>query len=282
MHEQQISLKIKAIYRDLSDKEKRVADYILAHQADIVHGTISTISDALDVADATVFRFCKRLGFKGFQAFKIALASEQIDESDSIHEHISKEDSEFVIAQKVFSSNIQALKDTSAILDESQMNRANQILNSAETIAFFGIGGSSVIAMDAYHKFMRSPLNCLFNIDSHFQLMQAAKLTKDDCAVVISHSGINKDILSIAKTAKEKGAKLIVITSYAIAPLAKLADALLLSTAEETDYRSEALASRITQLSLIDALFVNSMFKNSAASAKSLEDIRNAIANTKL
>lgn len=282
MHEQQINLKIKAIYRDLSDKEKRIADYISAHPADIVHGTISTISEALDVADATVFRFCKRLGFKGFQAFKIALASEQINESDSIHAHISKDDSEFVIAQKVFTSNIQALKDTAAILDETQMNLANHILNQAKTIAFFGIGGSSVIAMDAYHKFMRSPLNCLFNIDSHFQLMQAAKLTKDDCAVIISHSGINKDILNIANVAKETGAKLIVITSYSIAPLAKLADALLLSTAEETDYRSEALASRITQLSLIDALFVNTMFKNNPNSTKSLEEIRHAIAKTKL
>lgn len=33
------------------------------------------MAEDLNVAGATVFRFCKRIGFKGYQAMKIALAS---------------------------------------------------------------------------------------------------------------------------------------------------------------------------------------------------------------
>lgn len=282
MKTQDINLKIKSIYRDLSSKEKMIADFILLHPEKVMHGTISNISDTIQVADATFFRFCKRLGYNGFQDFKIALASEKVNSSLSIHENISKEDNELLMAQKVFDSNVKSLNDTKKLLDEQELIKAVQFLTVAKTVGFFGVGGSSIIAMDAYHKFLRTPLNSTYTQDTHIQMMQASRLTENDCAIIISHSGITKDTIQLAEIIKEKKAKVIVITSYSLSPLAKFADALLLSTAEETDYRSEALTSRITQLSLIDALFVSVMFKTGDFATHSLEKVRKVISQTKL
>lgn len=282
MKTQNINLKIKSIYRDLSSKEKMIADFILLHPEEVMHGTISNISDTIQVADATFFRFCKRLGYNGFQDFKIALASEKVNSSLSIHENISKEDNELLMAQKVFDSNIKSLNDTKKLLDEQELIKAVQFLTGAQTVGFFGVGGSSIISMDAYHKFLRTPLNSTYMQDSHIQMMQASRLTENDCAIIISHSGITKDTIQLAEIIKEKKAKIIIITSYSLSPLAKFADALLLSTAEETDYRSEALTSRITQLSLIDALFVSVMFKTGEFATHSLEEVRKVISQTKL
>lgn len=282
MVNQRIDLTIKSLYRDLSDKEKKIADFILSHPEEVVHSTISNLSDKLNVADATFFRFCKRLGFKGFQDFKVALASERLDPSLAIHENISKSDSELAMAQKVFESNIQSLNITKRLLKEEELTKAASLLSHSKSISFFGIGGSSIIAMDAYHKFLRTPLTCEHAQDSHLQMMQASRLTEKDCAIIISHSGITKDAMQIARIATEKKAKIIVITSYSLSPLAKMADVVLLSTAEETDYRSEALTSRITQLSLIDALFVITMFKKGGSATLSLEQMRSVISQTKL
>ena len=282
MKTQDINLKIKSIYRDLSSKEKMIADFILLHPEEVMHGTISNISDTIQVADATFFRFCKRLGYNGFQDFKIALASEKVNSSLSIHENISKEDNELLMAQKVFDSNIKSLNDTKKLLDEQELIKAVQFLTAAKMVGFFGVGGSSIIAMDAYHKFLRTPLNSTYTQDTHIQMMQASRLTENDCAIIISHSGITKDTIQLAEIIKEKKAKVIVITSYSLSPLAKFADALLLSTAEETDYRSEALTSRITQLSLIDALFVSVMFKTGDFATHSLDEVRKVISQTKL
>ncbi|GAA3328985.1 hypothetical protein GCM10020331_075180 [Ectobacillus funiculus] len=44
--------------------------------------------------------------------------------------------------------------------------------------------------------------------------MSASQLTENDVAVVISHSGTNKDTLRILQTANENGAKTIGITSF--------------------------------------------------------------------
>ncbi|MDF0478733.1 MurR/RpiR family transcriptional regulator [Vagococcus sp. PNs007] len=279
-----IEVKINTIYRDISRKEQQVADYILNFPDQIIHQSIGDLSRQLGMAESTVFRFCQRLGYKGYKEFKIDLAS--VVQSERAKEHviyegITEKDSPREIAQKVFASNQQALQDTIDLLDDKQMTAAVNILTQSEKVIFFGSGGSNVIALDAFHKFLRSPLNVGCNTDNHIQLMESARMGEQDCAVIISHSGQSQDSLQIAGLAKKNGAKLIVITSFLLSPLAELSDCCLLSTSKEIDYRPEALATRLTQLSLIDALYVNVMYQNIEKSEKSLEQIRGAISITK-
>lgn len=280
-----IELKINSVYRDISRKEQQIADYIINFPERIIHQSIGDLSRQLGMAESTVFRFCQRLGYKGYKEFKIDLATFKKQEqplSHDIYEGISEKDTAKTIAKKVFEANRQALTDTVELLDERNFEGAVSLLLQSERIYFFGIGGSNVIAMDAYHKFLRSPLAVNCATDSHIQLMQAAKMAENDCAVLISHSGQSRDILQIAGQVKKSGAKLIVITSFLLSPLAALADICLLSTSKEVEYRPEALASRLTQLSLVDGLFVNVMYRDREKSSGSLDRIREVIAATKL
>ncbi|CEE00157.1 rpiR family transcriptional regulator [Caldibacillus thermoamylovorans] len=273
---------IRSHYARLSEKEKKIADYILNNPENIIHSTINDVAEDLNVADATVFRFCKRIGFKGFQAMKITLAAEIIEPIQQIHEEISESDDERTVMEKVFQSNIHTLKSTLNLIDETAIEQAVDLLLNAGRVDFYGTGGSAVIAMDAYHKFIRTGIKVFTFMDSHFQIMSASQLTKHDVAVVISHSGTNKDTINILKTAKKNGAKIIGITGYPKSPLAKNSDVVLYTSAEETEYRSEALSSRIAQLSLIDALYVNVMKLNKEKAKKSLDKIREAIVVTRL
>ncbi|MCB7070494.1 MurR/RpiR family transcriptional regulator [Caldibacillus sp. 210928-DFI.2.22] len=273
---------IRSHYARLSEKEKKIADYILNNPENIIHSTINDVAEDLNVADATVFRFCKRIGFKGFQAMKITLAAEIIEPIQQIHEEISESDDERTVMEKVFQSNIHTLKSTLNLIDETAIEQAVDLLLKAGRVDFYGTGGSAVIAMDAYHKFIRTGIKVFTFMDSHFQIMSASQLTKHDVAVVISHSGTNKDTINILKTAKRNGAKIIGITGYPKSPLAQNSDVVLYTSAEETEYRSEALSSRIAQLSLIDALYVNVMKLNKEKAKKSLDKIREAIVVTRL
>ncbi|WP_394235667.1 MurR/RpiR family transcriptional regulator [Niallia oryzisoli] len=276
--------KIRSNYARLSEKEKKIADYILNDPEKIIHGTINEVAEELNVADATVFRFCKRIGFKGYQAMKIALASEFINSTQQldVDMEITDEDDEKTIAEKVFKSNIITLENTSQILDMSSIQKAVNIILHANRVEFYGTGGSAVIAMDAYHKFIRTGIKVFAFIDSHFQLMSASQLTDKDVAVVISHSGTNKDTLNILKTAKQNGAKTIAITGYPKSPISQHADVSLYTSSAETQFRSEALSSRIAQLSLIDAIYVNLRVLNKEAAQQSLRKIRNTISETRM
>ncbi|CAH0344961.1 MurR/RpiR family transcriptional regulator [Bacillus sp. CECT 9360] len=274
--------KIRSYYPRFSEKEKKIANYILENPEQIIHCTINEVAEDLNVADATVFRFCKRIGFKGYQAMKIALASEIMTPIQQIHEEITEQDNEKTVAEKIFKSNNRSLENTLQILESDSLKKAVSLLLNARRVEFYGTGGSSVIAMDAYHKFLRTGIQAFAFIDTHFQLMSASQLTSDDVAVVISHSGTNKDTIQILNTANENGVKTIGITSFPKSPLSQRVNVPLITSAEETEYRSEALASRISQLSLIDALYVNVMMKNKNKAKQSLQKIRDVIAETKM
>jgi len=279
---QQCLGKIRSYYSRLSEKEKKIADYVSHYPEKIVHSTINEVAEDLSVAEATVFRFCKRIGFKGYQAMKISLASEVIEPIQQIHEEITEYDTEKTIAEKIFKSNIRALENTLEILGDHEMQRATDLLLAADRVEFYGMGGSNVIAMDAFHKFVRTGIKAFAFIDYHFQLMSASQLTKNDIAVIISHSGTNKDTINILKTAQKNGAKTIAITGHPKSPIGQSVDVAFFTSSEETEYRSEALSSRIGQLSLIDALYVNVMMKNKEAASQSLQRVRDAISTTRI
>ena len=117
-------------------------------------------------------------------------------------------------------------------------------------------------------------------MDSHMQLMHASLTQPEDCAFVVTHTGVTKEMLAIARMVKSAGGKVIVITSYPNAKISEYADVTFVSTSEETGYRSESLSSRYPQLAIIDSLYTTLMFRNPNAS-ESLSRIRTIISTTK-
>ncbi|MDZ5062904.1 MurR/RpiR family transcriptional regulator [Clostridium perfringens] len=277
-----VRLKIKSLYKGLSPKEQNIADYILENPISVAHNSISDLSAELNVAGSTLFQFAKKLGYSGFKELKMAiLIQENKFSTTSIHENIEIDDNELTIAQKVFDSNIKTLTNTKKILQLDDLKKAAEIISNSNTLYFFGVGGSGILAEDAYHKFLRSPILARHSTDYHMQLMEASLLTPQDCAICISHTGKSKEIIKIAEIVQKIGAKVIVITSHAYSPLAKIGDIVFISISEEIDFHSEALSSRISQLSILDSLYVILMFMDKEKSKEALSKVRYTISEVK-
>ncbi|MGG4454342.1 MurR/RpiR family transcriptional regulator [Brevibacillus porteri] len=282
-HAPRVLTQLRAIYTQLSGKEQQIADYILEHASEIIHFSITELADQCQCADATVFRLCRRLGFRGYQAFKIALASEVTNPKQTIHQEINLDDDDVsAIAEKIFTANIETIRDTQQIINKDELMKIVSCLENASRIEFYGSGGSAVIAQDAYHKFMRTGIPCLYHSDAHYQVMSASLLPSGAVVVGISHSGSNKDILEALRVAKEAGAKTIGITSYGKSPLVRLADMCLYTTSRETVFRTEALSSRLAQLSLIDLLYVAVSLRRQDDTIANIQHIREAISLKRL
>lgn len=273
-----IGHRIKMIFDDLTPKEKIIAEYIEASPEKIVNNNIANLSEELNIAGSTLFKFVKKLGFDGFKDFQLALVC-QINENlySSVHEDVSLNDSPLSIAQKVIRSDIRTLQDTSLLLNEKAVISASDMILKSNKVCFFGLGGSEIVAMDAYHKFLRTPINVLHSADYHLQLMEASLLTSDDCAILISHSGKTRDILRIAEVLSEACVPFIALTGYPSSPLSKQADITLVYTSNEIKFRSESLSSRIAQLALIDSLYVITMFNTKEQKNSNLQKIRKTI-----
>ncbi|MCU9615023.1 MurR/RpiR family transcriptional regulator [Caldibacillus lycopersici] len=274
--------KIKTHYTFLSDKEKIVADFVLENPKEIIHTTINEMAEDLKIAESTIFRFCKKIGFKGFQAFKIALAADIVTPITDIHENIKEEDDYRTITEKVFRSNIKTLEDTLQVFHGEAFHQTVQSVTEANRVEFFGVGGSAIIAMDAYHKFIRTGIPVNANLDIHIQLMSASQLKENDLAIFISHSGSTNDTLELLKVVKANGVKTIGITSYMKSPLSQAVDIPLYTVSEETEYRAEALSSRYAQLSILDAIYVNVMLARKDKGKESLQKIRKVISIQKI
>lgn len=273
--------KIRSIYADLKDAEKRVAEYILQNPHDIIHYSITELAETCKSGEATVFRLCKKLGYKGYQELKIKIASEVVSPIEDIHEEINEEDNSFIIMQKIFNSTIYSLNQTMKINDVQAVNKAIEILNKCNRIAFFGMAGSAAVALDAYHKFLRTGKQCVFHDDAHFQAMIAGMFGASDCVIAISNTGSSKELIENLNTARENGSKIISITSNSKAPIAKVSDVVLVCFGKESKFKTEAMDSRISALALIDCLFVGLCLKNKEEYFESLAKVRKSIAKLK-
>jgi DNA-binding MurR/RpiR family transcriptional regulator len=248
---------LRANQRQYRGSDAKLVTYLLAHIPQAKEATIQELASAIGVSTATISRFAKKVGFDSFREFSLAFAAAANASfaSQNFFGEITDEDDTNAVAQKVFAGAQNALETTLNQLDPDHLSSIADDFIRAKRVGFFGIGGSSIVAFNAYHKFLRTPIDVIAHPDYDIQLMQAVKLTHEDIAVVISHSGRNKDTLLIADKLKRNNVKVIAITSFAKSPLAKKADDVLLSLAEEVNFRSESMSSLIAQITLIDTLF---------------------------
>lgn len=278
-----IKSKIKTIYASLSEKEKIIADYVLKNPKKICTTSINILSKKIGVANSTFFQFTKKLGYEGFKEFKLDMIIQENSSSNLlIHHDIKKNDDIITMASKVFDSSISSLEDTKKILNKTSLQSAVNIIKESNNLYLFGMGASNIVAYDAYHKFLRTHINVHYNCDYHIQLMSTARMTNKDSAILISHSGQTLETINIAKSIKSKFGKIIVITSQKNSFLSKYGDINFYTISEETDFRSEAMASRISQLNIIDALYVILMFNYKSKYHKTLSNVRESLQTSKV
>ena len=75
---------IFSTYDSLYDAEKKVADYLISHPSEAIEMSVSELASHCDASQATIIRFCKKIGCKGFHQLKIKLAGEQRQQEEQV------------------------------------------------------------------------------------------------------------------------------------------------------------------------------------------------------
>ncbi|WP_035052283.1 MurR/RpiR family transcriptional regulator [Carnobacterium pleistocenium] len=277
---------LRPYMKGFSDTEKTIANHFIKLSNDIVNKTLSNLADDTGFSEATIFKFVKKIGYDGFPNFKISVASnfrtiEERKNELAVFSDVSKKDSSYTIAQKLVYSNKVALDNMVESLDETKINLALSLISDSRVLHFFGQGASSVIALDSYHKFLRTEFHCNYIFDYHMQLSYATKLGPNDCVFLFSHSGETIETIEVAKILCANHVKIIVLTGNHHTDLVKLSTVAFIVDSEESVFQSETLTSRILYMTIIDILYVAMMYHDEAKNKESLERIRKALAITK-
>ncbi|MCS6836606.1 MAG: MurR/RpiR family transcriptional regulator [Anaerolineae bacterium] len=273
----QVGPKIRMALPTLTSKEQSVVRYLLDKGSAIGQLTIAKAAQDNSVSDAMIVKIAKKLGYDGYRDLRDSLYGYSQLAVSNLFEEFSPTDSASEIVDKVFRTAIQALEETRAILRIDDFNAAVTALYTAQQRDFYGVGGSSTIARDAAHKFLRIGIRSTAYDDPHMMMMSAALLSAQDVVLAISHSGQTSAILDAVRQAKRSGARLIALTNYNTSALAREADIVLCSTGRGSPLMGENAAARIAQLNILDALFVCVARQSSEDAERALEKTMHSV-----
>ncbi|WP_282038509.1 MurR/RpiR family transcriptional regulator [Halomonas alimentaria] len=245
--------RIRQRLEQLNRSERKVADVILADPAAATGMSIATLAQASSVSEPTVNRFCRSFDAKGYPDFKIKLAQSLARGTPYVSQAVEPDDTAADYTQKIFGATIAALDTARRQTDAARIERVVDFLIQAKQIHFFGLGASGAVAQDAQHKFFRFNLPVTAYVDVLMQRMVASTCHTGDVVVVISWTGRTRELVDIARLARESGAVVLGITAPD-SPLAReCSETLEVATPEDTDYYMP-MTSRMIQLALIDVL----------------------------
>ena len=273
---------INSNYYDLTSAEKRISDYISSHAAAAQSLSISELACETGVAEATISRFSKRLGYDGFSGMKLAIArsvSAGGDSYSSVLGDVTEKDSFEDVCKKVCATDIRAITDTFSLINERDIKTAADMIEKASVIISMGQGGSMVLAEEAAHLFATAGCNIYAVSDSHTQAIRAATIKKGGVVMFFSYSGATIEAMQTLKTAKSSGAGIILITRYPNSPAAELADVVLLCGSNESPLQLGSAAAKIAQIFLMDILFSELCMRNLSACRQVREKIADTLAD---
>ena len=118
-----------------------------------------------------------------------------------IHEDLFRDDGTPTVIEKIFHSNMQALRDTQRVLDAAALDRAADAIIGARRVELYGVGSAAPIAEDANYRLLRIGIESKVVTDSHVQAISASLVTRDMAVITISHSGSTHETLTTTRLA---------------------------------------------------------------------------------
>lgn len=271
---------IRARLEDLNKSERKVAEVILNDPESATRFSIAALAHAAEVSEPTVNRFCRNFSARGFPDFKIQLAQSIASGVPYVSQSVKPDDSVDIVADKIMLTTIAALDKARQNLDTKAIGQAIDYLIQAKQIAFFGMGGSAPVAIDAQHKFFRFNIPVTAYDDALMQRMVAAGARTGDAIVVISYTGRTRELVDIASIARENGVTVIGITAPG-SPLSRVCTVAVEITAPEDTDVYMPMTSRIIHLTVIDILATGVTLKRGADFQTHLKKIKDSLKATR-
>lgn len=243
-------------YDSLYDAEKKVADYVINHPEQAIELSVSELSAQCEASQATVIRFCKKVGCSGFHQLKLRMAGELRQQEHLVASDVIDCNHMEQSLHNILSSKIEELQSTFQSFDPEQMKEiVNRILN-ANLIAFAAMGNTIPIALDGVYKFNQLGLHAVGSTIWETQEAITRNLKKGDLLFVISASGASRRLLKMVEIAKEKQVLTIAVTNQVKSPIAERCDYVLRTAARESLFYEQISFTRMAAMAVIDTLFL--------------------------
>lgn len=221
--------KIKSLYKDLKKPltkgEKKIAEYILANPEIVSEISALELGNLLDTSDASVVRFSKNIGFKGFSDLKtylkIQLNITKKPENKILDKwNILKNENDII--EKVIKNDLKNIESFLKDLNINDIEKSVDIISQSNKIYIIGMGCSRGIAQFMSWHMKRIGINIEFLQESGIGLLESlAHLKENDSIILFTFPRYLVDEIKIGEIAINKKSKLILITSEMFSEISK-------------------------------------------------------------
>lgn len=246
---------------DFSLIECDLANYLLLSGENIEKKTVRDIAKDNFISASTVMRFCKKLGFDGWNSFKekyieeIHYLESSFNDIDA-NRPFTSSDTDIIIANKLAALYQETISDTLNLIHHDHLQKASKILKQAKKIYVFSQGTALDMTMTFKEKMLKIGKNIIVSNNINFQFLEACQMTKNDCAIIISYSGETSKMIDIAKLLHENNIPIISLTSFGTNTIHQLSTtSLYISTREKLISNIGHFSSNLSISFLLDLLF---------------------------
>lgn len=247
--------------KDLTNTEKRIADYILQNLTTIPAINVADLAKNTYTSHSSVIRLAQKMGFDGFRDFRVAvseIAHSDIYRSNPVDANFPflPQDSTKEIAKKIADLTINTVQRTYAQLDDQVLDDAAELLAKAERIFLFAQGDSQIRARSFQNKLVKINKFLIIADEYADEDWNAASLTSNDCAIFITYRARVPQYERMMKHFINENIPAILLTGNSQSNLIPLAAQSIVFTQEEMDYvKVSTFSSQVAFEYILDTLF---------------------------
>ncbi|HEY3168396.1 MAG TPA: MurR/RpiR family transcriptional regulator [Candidatus Binatia bacterium] len=258
----------------LNGAQKRLGHYLKTDSAALLLSSVSDLADAVGVSKATVVRFAKSLGYKGFPDFKREIQKEmrrKLRAASRMEQTFAELGNDENIFARLIKRDIRLLEETLQAASPPDFHKAVEIIWRARKVFIIGLNASMSLAYLLHFRLVRvkKEAHWIFLTGGTSLLEQLAFMEKRDALIAIDFVNVPREAQTALKHAKKVGAAILGITDFPSSPIAKAADVCL--------YAKRGLHTTVNSLtpafSLVNALAIAVAWTKKADSIKALSDL---------
>ncbi len=263
-----VSARIAALAPSLQPSERRVVDAIAADLIAAVECTAQEIADRVGVGRASVIRTAQSLGYDGYPQLRVALAREVALAPAAA----TADDSPIGSLRAAVDRFARTLPHLTAALTPADVERFVAAVDVAPRVVLVAAGLSAPLGLSMAMRLSAAGRPAEYLPDTLSQLIAARSLEPGSVCLVISGSGANQPSLDAAAAAHEAGAQVLVLTSFARAPIVEHADTALVIPAVSDSFSDELVHTSRAALALVIEALVDQVVTRRGSRGREARD----------
>ncbi len=261
---------------DLTPTQRKVLDFILKHPADAVFYTATELAVKLQVSDTSIVRLAQALGYKGYPHLKRKLrefVKPKITTVERLGETVRRVESTGDILGSVMVRDLNNLKSTLEETDPAVFSTVVNEMDAARRIFVIALRSTHCLGvfMTSALKFLGRDV-VLLTPGIGEMADQMRDLGEKDLVIGFAFPRYTRVTVEVLKEARERGARVVVVTDGELSPLNQFAHHSLTAAYELDSYVESFTAA----LSLVNALVTALAFESRVDTLQILNEMEDS------